>query len=289
MTKQLDTSPLPTQPELLGLVHASPAPLWIAHANGERRYFNPAWYSLTGRSLETEQGWGWLEHIHVEDRERLERTIQNALRVKRDFRTRYRLACRHNEWRDLEEHGWPVLAEGRVLYWLGTCRDTTQEAREHGHYRDHVALTNAVARAKTRREALETIILAFETANRKVAVFLFDSDGMPQLEAAPSLSELSLEVSSQYIRQAVRTDKPVIVSDLVGQSTGRGFALPNSAASLPALWALPIPTPFPGVLAVFYTSPTLPSDEQVEDLSPWTVLVSLALRVQYMQQEESND
>lgn len=289
MTKQIEPSPLPTQPQLLGLVHASPAPLWIAHANGERRYFNSAWHSLTGRSLETEQAWGWLDGVHPEDRERIERTIQNALRVKRGFRTCYRLACRHDEWRDVEESGQPVLADDRVVYWLGTCRDTTQEALEHRRYRDHVALTAEIARAETRREALETLIHAFETASRKAAVFLFDSDGTPQLEAAPSLSELSLETSSRYIREAARTGKPVIVSDLVAQPTPEGFAQPGSDAALPALWALPTPTPLSAVLAVFYTMPALPSDEQVEDLSPWTALVSLALRIEYTKPGQTND
>lgn len=279
MTKQTDTPPVPTESESSGLIEASPTPLWVAEPNGDRRYFNPAWYSLTGRSADTELGWGWLDGVHADDKERVERTIRSAVRSGRRFGTCYRLACLHGEWRELEEHGYPHLHEGQVASWLGTCRDTTQAGRERERYREFAHLTNQVASAESSLAALNAILVAFDSSERKGAVFVLDSDGNPHLKAAPSIHELSIDASSEHIHQAVQTRQPVIARNFEIESEPWGFALPNNEAPLLALWALPAHAPLPGVFAVFHTTSALPSDDQVEDLSPWTSLISLALRL----------
>ncbi len=270
MSESPDTLPSPA--ELAGLVEISPAPLWLGNGDGSRRFFNSAWYLLTGRDPQAELGWGWLEGVHEEDRERVQRTISTACSTGRLFRTRYRVAGPRAEWRTLEEHGNPVLRDGAVEYWHGSCRDVTQESAERNRYREFAQLVETLASEQDRASALDALIVAFNTSERRAAIWSWLAGDEFRLESAPGLSHLSpasTESLAAPIRQAVQTRKPVIATDLV---------LAGDSFQPRTVWALPIPSVKTGAFAVFFEAQRLPSDDQVELLSPWTSLAGLLLR-----------
>ena len=53
----------------LTLLYDFPYLIWRSDVDGHYDYFNGAWLRFTGRTLEQEQGEGWLDSVHPEDRE----------------------------------------------------------------------------------------------------------------------------------------------------------------------------------------------------------------------------
>ncbi|MBK6982460.1 MAG: PAS domain S-box protein [Betaproteobacteria bacterium] len=108
-------------------LNAFPNLVWCADGEGGCSFVNQAWADFTGRSLVQERGAGWLESVHAEDRERLQREWSQALGLRRRFESEYRLR------RADGEHGWvhhaadPVTDDtGRLAGYLGACHDVSE-------------------------------------------------------------------------------------------------------------------------------------------------------------------
>lgn len=68
-----------------------PSPVWETDAQGRCRWVNSAYLRLTGRLREEVQGFGWINAIHPQDRERVREEYAAAVAEDRDFESRYRL------------------------------------------------------------------------------------------------------------------------------------------------------------------------------------------------------
>src|SRR3954452_15472275 len=73
------------------LLNAFPVPVWICDARGDCTFVNQAWQDYTGRDVGTEQGAGWLETVHPDDRGEIERSWREAVGLRRPFTAQYRL------------------------------------------------------------------------------------------------------------------------------------------------------------------------------------------------------
>jgi PAS domain S-box-containing protein len=113
------------------------APVMIRVAEPDRRcvYFNRPWLEFTGRPLESQLGHGWADGIHEDDRERCLAACAEGFAAARPFEIDYRLRRADGEYRWLLDKGVPLLAEGRLTGFVGSCLDITdrmhaeQEAR----------------------------------------------------------------------------------------------------------------------------------------------------------------
>jgi PAS domain S-box-containing protein len=102
--------------------------VWLCDSDGKLETENPSWAAFTGQSLEEYHGWGWLEAIHPEDRERTAETWQEAVAAKKMYEVEYRLRRYDGEYRHVIAHGAPVLlADGSVKEWVGNCTDNHAE------------------------------------------------------------------------------------------------------------------------------------------------------------------
>jgi len=95
----------------ISLLDDFPVPVWRANADGYFNYFNKTWLNLTGRILEQEISFGWMDLIHGEDRE----TFQNLFRksFEKEERFEYEFRLLNNE----KEYSW-ILAVGTPFYEL---------------------------------------------------------------------------------------------------------------------------------------------------------------------------
>jgi len=66
-------------------------PMWQANQAGERTWANKAYLTLTGRPLAEVTGWGWVNTIHPEERERIRAQWVQAVTEKRNFEETYRI------------------------------------------------------------------------------------------------------------------------------------------------------------------------------------------------------
>jgi diguanylate cyclase (GGDEF)-like protein/PAS domain S-box-containing protein len=110
------------------LFNAFPGPIWFADGRGGCTFVNQAWEDLTGRSLASEEGGGWLRSVHAEDRAGLERDWHEALGLRRPLDTTYRLLRADGSYGWIHHSAVPVHDDrGRLAGYLGTCNDVTEQ------------------------------------------------------------------------------------------------------------------------------------------------------------------
>ncbi|HEX4765598.1 MAG TPA: response regulator [Lichenihabitans sp.] len=112
------------------MIDASADVIWLASADGRLIPPLPTWRAYTGQTEEQYGGWGWLDVIHDEDRDRVAEAWREALRGGSAFEIDYRIRRRDGEWRFAEARAAPILeADGSIGEWVGFNTDITERKR----------------------------------------------------------------------------------------------------------------------------------------------------------------
>jgi two-component system sensor kinase FixL len=115
------------------LADTAPVMIWTSNAEGECTFFNKQWLDYRGRTLEMEQGSGWEEGIHPDDRENYAQFREHAFAERMTFEAEYRLRRADGEYRWVLERGSPRHnPDGSYAGTIGSCIDVTvrKEAEE---------------------------------------------------------------------------------------------------------------------------------------------------------------
>jgi PAS domain S-box-containing protein len=105
------------------LVRATSSLVWTTSADGQIIDM-PEWRTYTGQSTEQIQGWGWLDSLHPDDRERTAAVWQQAVDTLSFYETEYRIRRSDGVYVWHRARGVPVLeADGSVREWVGICLD----------------------------------------------------------------------------------------------------------------------------------------------------------------------
>jgi PAS domain S-box-containing protein len=105
----------------------SPVMIWITDHDGSCVYLNRRWYELTGQGENEGLGYGWLNALHPDDRERAEESFLRAVEHHEDFRLDYRLRRRDGVYRWCIDSATPRLGEdGAYLGYIGSVIDITE-------------------------------------------------------------------------------------------------------------------------------------------------------------------
>jgi PAS domain S-box-containing protein len=111
------------------LVEASALDVWRCAVDGAVATDMPWWRSVTGQSTEEILGYGWLEAVVPADRG----AVESAWMLARDSATvyedEYRLRAADGRMRTVVVRAVPILADGRLVEWMGTTADVTAERR----------------------------------------------------------------------------------------------------------------------------------------------------------------
>ncbi|MEG4005473.1 PAS domain S-box protein [Microcoleus sp. Pol11C1] len=106
------------------LIAATSQLVWTADAEG-RCVDQPSWRAYTGQTeAEMADGFGWLDAIHPDDRERTAQVWMEAVQTKTLYDTEYRIRGADGNYRYFQLRGVPILDEdGSIQEWIGTCTD----------------------------------------------------------------------------------------------------------------------------------------------------------------------
>ncbi|MBB6609923.1 PAS domain-containing protein [Pontibacter sp. Tf4] len=109
------------------LLEVLPHMAWLADANGRVLYFNKNWYSYTGMSIGSTDG--WTSVIHPEDTASVLTEWYNSVASGTPYEAEYRLYNHHDKtYRWFLERGVPMHgSDGSILYWLGTLTDMEEQ------------------------------------------------------------------------------------------------------------------------------------------------------------------
>jgi PAS domain S-box-containing protein len=117
------------------LIEASAQIVWTSDPSGAVVEDSPSWRTFTGQTYEQLRGFGWLEALHPEDRERVHELWQRAVAERTTVETEYRLRHISGGWRWMAVRAVPVVnADGLAREWVGmnvdiTVRKQGEEAR----------------------------------------------------------------------------------------------------------------------------------------------------------------
>jgi len=119
------------------LVTATAQVIWTTDAHGEVFCDMPSWRSFTGLTYDQIQGWGWLESLHPDDRERTAEIWRRAVTSRSLYETEYRLRRFDGEYRHVAVRGVPLTDDnGDVREWIGVCTDITDRKRAEVELRE---------------------------------------------------------------------------------------------------------------------------------------------------------
>jgi PAS domain S-box-containing protein len=216
------------------LVQGGAQVVWVAAPDGAMKEDSPEWRWITGQSEQEYNGFGWLESIHPEDRERVERDWRECVRTGKIFDDRYRIRTKGGSYRHYDVRAVPIERDGKIVEWVGASSDVTsqREAEEmRGRLTEQLSAaalrtarlqqaTSMLAEALTVEQVVEVITEVGRTAIGALhsAVALLDGSRLKvvndDLRNAPDSAggELTLQ-SPSVMTKAIATRHPVLVED----------------------------------------------------------------------------
>lgn len=105
------------------LVEGIPQLLWRAESGGGWTWASPQWCAYTGQSEDDSRGFGWVDMLHPEDRERARQawsSAETARALTVDYRVRH---AGEGRYRWFQSRALPVREADGAVEWLGTSTD----------------------------------------------------------------------------------------------------------------------------------------------------------------------
>jgi PAS domain S-box-containing protein len=138
--------------------------VWTTDAEGEFVVPQPEWEAFTGQTWEEHKGWGWLDAIHSDDRERVKSKWETALKSRSTFESEGRVwYAPGGEYHYYSARAIPLFnADGSIREWIGNILDVHKQKeaeaeREKLLTAERVAREAADAASRAKDEFLATV------------------------------------------------------------------------------------------------------------------------------------
>src|ERR1035438_432334 len=217
------------------LVQAGAQVVWVTTPTGAIAEDSPEWRWITGQTLEEYLGSGWLDAIHPEDRDRVDRDWRECVQAGKVFDNRYRVRTKKGSYRHYDVRAVPIERDGKIIEWVGASTDVTGQ-REAEEMRGRLTEQLSAAALRTARLQQATSMLAEALTVAKVvevitevgrsaigaersAVAMLDSErlrlrtvnpgGLPDSPGAPS-GDIPLDTPS-VMTAAITARRPLLL------------------------------------------------------------------------------
>src|SRR5438067_1893687 len=207
----------------------------------------------------------FLETVHPGDRSVIERSLEEAVREKRDFDLEFRIALADGSIKHVQGVGRPVVDEsGHVDRYIGTTVDITERKRGQALFAGEKRLLEMIATGVALEEILNSLCVIIEEyrTGTLASVLLLHADGIHlDSVAGPSLpkgwrqemEKLPIGPCAGSCGTAAYRGSPVIVSDIASDPL---WEVPEHRAAalshgLRASWSNPILSSKGKVLGAF--------------------------------------
>ena len=225
------------------IADAMPQIVYTCGPDGLIDYANQQWVEYVGVPVEQSTGRKWIEAIHPDDIESVERWERKSVKTEQPFDTEFRLRGKDGQYRWYMSRATPIRnAQGRIVKWIGTSTDIHDRkqaeaereeslARERAaraeaeHSAESIRLLQALTDSALRRLELDDLLREMLDHLRELlgtdsaAIFLLAEDGGPLvMSAAIGMEEESLglriPVGSGVAGSVAATRAPLVVEDL---------------------------------------------------------------------------
>ncbi len=117
-----------SETELRQLINTVPAMIFITNKEGYIIFLNTNWYNYTGQKANEAQGYGWVEALHPDDKEKAKNSFLEANRQKKPYSATFRLKNTLGEYRWVMDNGMPQYNKlGEYEGMVGTVVDVHEE------------------------------------------------------------------------------------------------------------------------------------------------------------------
>ncbi len=109
-----------------GMADASHVMIWTSAPDKQWSYLNKTWLDFVGQTFDEAKGFGWLNAIHPDDRQRVLDHYLDAFNAHEPFQQEYRLRRADGQYRWIIDTGTPrLLPDGSFEGYIGSGLDTT--------------------------------------------------------------------------------------------------------------------------------------------------------------------
>ena len=250
--------------------------LWATDQDGPCSFMSRGWSEYTGQPADRALGFGWLEPLHAEDRERVRRAFIAANERREAYFLDYRLCRADGEFRWVLAAGRPRYDEsGRFLGFVGSVIDAHERKLAENALRDSEAMLagqkEAFQAAMDGRPLAACLDALVRTAvgyfgEARAAFYVFGDEPHGGLHHVTGMSE---EFAQQVEGLQVGPEclgESVIAADVETDSRWESWVSLARAHGFRACWSFPVQTsggPVVGTFALYFEEPRTPTLEQL--------------------------
>src|SRR5450755_846231 len=122
--QQLNNDLAQKNQELDAIMHTAPDIIFSRKADGTRDYISSRFYDYTGAAPGTAIGFGWMEYLHPEDKDRSLSEWMRCVESGEGYESEYRIRGADQQYRWFRARAVPLRdPAGNILKWYGTCSD----------------------------------------------------------------------------------------------------------------------------------------------------------------------
>jgi PAS domain S-box-containing protein len=113
------------------LAEGLPQLIWSCTADGTCDYLSVQWGRYTGRPVEEQLGYAWLNVVHADDRDRVAEAWGRAVSTGAVYDVEFRIRRHDAAYRWFAVRGIPVYNDHqRIVHWYGSCTDIDDQKRQ---------------------------------------------------------------------------------------------------------------------------------------------------------------
>ena len=191
--------------ELDAIVTTAPDIIFSRQADGSRDYISERFYEYTGALKGSADGFGWIDYLHPDDRERSKAEWMECVKSGRNYETEYRIRGTDDEYRWFRARAVPIRnGEGEVTRWYGTCSDIHDSKLLEQSIRDSAAELERMVDHRTAelRRLSGRLLTMQDDERRRMARELHDGLGQ-ELVAAKLMIELIMQDTPTDVKAMV--------------------------------------------------------------------------------------
>jgi len=185
--------------ELDAIIHTAPDIIFSRMADGARDYVSDRFYDFTGAPLGSAKGFGWLDYVHPEDKQKAMADWMSCVESGAKYEAEYRLQAKDGTYRWFRARALPIRDDGRIVKWYGTCSDIQDSKRLEQSIRDSAAELETMVDRRTEelRRLSVRLMTMQDQERRRLARDLHDGLGQELAVAKMVLDKMILQRSAQ--------------------------------------------------------------------------------------------
>ncbi len=165
---RLNTELVGKNQELDAIIHTAPDIIFSRKADGSRDYISDRFYEFTGASPGSANGFGWLDYVHPDDKEKAMGDWMRCVESGANYEVEYRLQSRDGAYRWFRARALPIREDGKIIKWYGTCSDIQDSKLLEQSIRDDAAkLEKMVDRRTEELRRLSVRLMTMQDQERR--------------------------------------------------------------------------------------------------------------------------